>query len=172
MAAQSEIQASNSAIVNPLVIREGIVSGVLGAACIAVWFLLVDSIQGRPFYTPSFLGTALSALLRGEAGIPPGQLVPLSFGMVLMYSIIHGATFIGVGIVGAWLLDVAERDTDYGLYVVFLLATGGLWFTFLSMVVAGAMLNALTIPDIFIAHLLAAASMGVFFWKGHPNLRS
>ena len=40
-------------------LREGLIAGILGAATIAVWFLIVDSVRGQPFYTPSILGTAL-----------------------------------------------------------------------------------------------------------------
>ena len=45
---------------------EGIVAGLLGAATIAIWFLILDMIQGRPLYTPTVLGTAL---FRGGAGL-------------------------------------------------------------------------------------------------------
>jgi hypothetical protein len=41
------------------VYTEGLLAGVAGAATIAGWFLLLDSIAGRPLYTPSVLGTAL-----------------------------------------------------------------------------------------------------------------
>lgn len=48
------------------VYSEGIVAGLTGAATLAVWFLLLDSLDGRPFYTPSALGTAL---FRGGVGL-------------------------------------------------------------------------------------------------------
>ena len=38
---------------------EGIVAGLIGAATVAVWFFILDAIQGRPLYTPTVLGTAL-----------------------------------------------------------------------------------------------------------------
>src|SRR5262249_56862332 len=41
------------------VYREGIVAGILGAATIALWFFIIDIFSGRPFYTPSLLGSAL-----------------------------------------------------------------------------------------------------------------
>ena len=34
-------------------LREGVVAGVLGATAIAVWFLFVDLISGRPLSTPT-----------------------------------------------------------------------------------------------------------------------
>ena len=33
------------------VYEEGLVAGLLGAATIAVWFLILDSLAGRPFRT-------------------------------------------------------------------------------------------------------------------------
>ncbi len=38
---------------------EGIIAGVIGAATIAIWFLILDTIDSRPLYTPSVLGTVL-----------------------------------------------------------------------------------------------------------------
>jgi hypothetical protein len=36
-------------------LREGIITGFIGATAIAIWFLIVDTISGRPFYTPILL---------------------------------------------------------------------------------------------------------------------
>ena len=38
---------------------QGIIAGFVGAATIAMWFLILDTINGRPLYMPSLLGTAL-----------------------------------------------------------------------------------------------------------------
>ena len=49
----------------PQVIREGVAAGLIGAAVVALWFLVLDSVVGRPLYTPAALG---SALLYGVSG--------------------------------------------------------------------------------------------------------
>ena len=41
------------------ILREGFVGGCIGAAAVATWFLLVDTIGGRPFFTPAMLGSAV-----------------------------------------------------------------------------------------------------------------
>ncbi len=46
-------------------LREGIVAGLLGATAVAVWFLVVDTIAGRPFLTPAMLGASLTTLFGG-----------------------------------------------------------------------------------------------------------
>ncbi len=63
--------------------QEGIVAGVVGAATVAVWFLVLDTIAGRPFYTPTVLGTAL---FRKGAGLGSPQTLPVSFDMVLAFT--------------------------------------------------------------------------------------
>src|SRR3954471_16249644 len=39
--------------------REGTLAGIIGAASVALWFLIVDSIAGRPFFTPAILGASV-----------------------------------------------------------------------------------------------------------------
>src|SRR5882724_10678024 len=39
--------------------QEGMIAGVIGAIAVAVWFLLLDTAAGHPFYTPTVLGTAI-----------------------------------------------------------------------------------------------------------------
>ena len=34
------------------ILWEGMVTGLIGAVSVAVWFLIVDGAAGRPFYTP------------------------------------------------------------------------------------------------------------------------
>ena len=38
--------------------REGVIAGLIGAALVAVWFLIYDAARGRPFRTPALLGAA------------------------------------------------------------------------------------------------------------------
>src|SRR5205823_15038228 len=69
------------------VYAEGILAGLVGAGAIAIWFLILDTVRGRPFYTPTVLAPAL---FRGTRGLPaPDQLSPslervLSFTWVLV----------------------------------------------------------------------------------------
>ena len=65
------------------VYQDGIIAGILGALAVALWFLIFDSARGRPFYTPSILGTALFG--RG-ASLAPLKATPVSINMVLMFT--------------------------------------------------------------------------------------
>jgi hypothetical protein len=66
---------------------EGIVAGLLGAATIAVWFLIVDTINGQPLHTPTVLGTTL---FRGGAGLDHPETLPVSYEMVMAFTWVHG----------------------------------------------------------------------------------
>lgn len=52
------------------ILREGFWAGCIGAVAEAVWFLIIDTIHGRPFFTPAMLG---SAVFWGATS--PGQVV-------------------------------------------------------------------------------------------------
>ena len=55
-------------------LREGLTAGVLGATAVAVWFLILDTIAGRPFATPSMLGASLATLF-GAPGTGPASML-------------------------------------------------------------------------------------------------
>lgn len=76
-----------------IVIRGG-AAGILAATALALWFLLVDALQGRPLYTPSFLASVVLGL----------EQVRASAGVVVLYTLLHYAVFTLLGIVMAWLL--------------------------------------------------------------------
>ena len=46
-------------------LREGILAGLIGATSVAIWFLVIDVIGGRPLHTPSVLGEALMNAVLG-----------------------------------------------------------------------------------------------------------
>ena len=70
--------------------QEGLVAGIIGALTVALWFLVVDVLHGRPLYTPTVLGTALF----GRATVVGSyDTLPVSMDMVLMFTWVHGLTF-------------------------------------------------------------------------------
>ena len=148
--------------------QEGIVAGVIGALTVALWFLVVDALQGRPLYTPTVLGTALFG--RGTALGAVGTL-PVSLDMVLMFTWVHGLAFAAIGGVASRLLGMAERNPSIGFGVLLLFVVFEFGFTVAAMLFAEPVLKALTWPAVLVANLLAAAAMGGYFWLRHPALR-
>lgn len=147
--------------------REGLVAGVIGAATIAIWFLLLDMINGRPLHTPTVLGTAL---FRQGAGLDaPGDL-KISLEMVLMYTWVHGLVFCVIGGVASKLIALAERNSNFGFGILVFFVVFEFGFLGAAFVFAEPLLHALAWPAILLGNLLAATAMAGYFWRRHPNL--
>ena len=89
------VAAERDAREGPAVYIEGITAGLVGASIIALWFLLIDTIAGRPFYTPAVLGAALfrdGATLTGEGTVTP------SLELVLGFTWVHYLIFVLIGV--------------------------------------------------------------------------
>lgn len=145
------------------VLGDGIVTGLLGAATIMVWFLALDALAGRPLYTPTVLGTVL--LGRDASSL---ESLPVSVPVVLFYTVIHGLAFCVVGYVAAWLFAVAERHPPwiFGLLLLLILFFCG--FLAVPIVTDPAVFRVVTIPAILAGNLLAALVMGRHLWRRHP----
>jgi hypothetical protein len=139
------------------VLREGVVAGLLGAAVVAVWFLVVDVIQLDPLRTPTLLG---SALLR--------QTGPLS--AIFLYTVVHGAAFVLFGIIGALLLAGAERQPLFLFALVIVFTSIEVFFFGAVVIAASWVLDELAGWTVFLGNLLAAASMLFYYFKGHRGL--
>src|SRR5437763_14820000 len=110
------VEGSETAAVTALY-AEGILAGVVGAATIALWFLALDGVKGRPFYTPTVLG---SALFRGGAGLATPEMLPVDFEMVLSFTWVHVLAFLIIGVGASRLLGLAERNPSFGFGIVLL----------------------------------------------------
>jgi hypothetical protein len=144
--------------------QEGIIAGVLAAAVVAIWFLIVDGLAGRPFYTPSVLGTALFGRGAGLERVTP------SLETVAMFTWVHGLIFAALGGIAARLLAVAERNPSLGFGIVLFFVIFQFGFTAAVALVAPAVFTVLGWASIFVANLLAAATMVVYFRLRHPNV--
>lgn len=102
------------------ILFRGTLAGFVAALALALFFLIVDALQGRPFATPSFLASALLGRAVDGAG----------FALIAGYTAIHFLAFIIVGLAIAWLftkLDARPR-TLFGLVVGFLLFDAVFYF--------------------------------------------
>jgi hypothetical protein len=171
MTAQQDVskplESANSGAEASKIYEEGIVAGLIGAATIAVWFLILDAIEGRPFYTPTVLGTAL---FRGRAGLASPENLAVSFKLVLWFTWVHVLVFVVIGGVASGLLRLAARDPNLGFGIVLFLVFFMFGFIGVSLMFAEEVLHALAWPTILIGNLLAAGSMAWYFWRRHPQL--
>ena len=146
---------------------EGIIAGIIGAATIAIWVLILDTINGRPLYTPSLLGVALFG--RGE---PLSSMESVSFflEMTLMYTWVHGLALAVIGGVASRLLGLAEHNPNLGFGILLLFVVLGFGFVGAAFMFAEPLLHALTWPVILLGNLLGATAMAGYLWYRHPNL--
>lgn len=147
--------------------QEGIIAGVIGATTVAVWFLILDAIGGRPLYTPTVLGTALFG--RGERLVSP-ETLSVSLPMVAMFTWVHGLVFAALGGVASRLLGMAEKNPNLGFGILLLFVVFECGFTVAAMLFAAPVLQALTWPAVLVANVLAAAAMAGYFRLRHPTL--
>ena len=139
------------------VLREGIVSGLLGAGAVALWFLAIDFARGEPFRTPSLLG---SALLGRPGGVPA----------ILAYTLLHGIAFIAIGVVAAALVAAADRQPIFTLALVIFFTSFEVFFFGAVVILAKWVLDEIAGWTIFVGNLLAAAAMLAFYIRAHPGL--
>ena len=147
--------------------QEGIIAGTLGAATIALWFLILDLLAGRPLYTPNVLGMAL---FKGSGGLVPPAHVGISLGIVAAFTAVHWLVFALIGGLASRLLGLAEHNPNlgFGVLLLFVLFEGG--FVSAAMLFAEPVLQALAWQSVLIGNLLAALAMGGYLWRRHPHL--
>ena len=146
------------------ILWEGLVSGLVGAVAVAVWFLIVDSVAGKPFYTPAILGSAASLGLRDPTD------VVINLQSVGAYTAFHLLAFFAVGIVAALLAAEADKSP----HVLWLVAEFFIVFEFafyaaVALVVT-PLLGELAWINVAVGNLIAAVGMGWYLWHSHPAI--
>jgi hypothetical protein len=147
---------------------DGIIAGILGAATIALWFLLIDTVNGRPLYTPTVLGTALFGYGDGLRGL---ETLPVSLEVVALYTVAHALVFAAIGGLASRLLTIAERHPEVGFGILVLFVVFEFVITVSPVLFALPVVQALTWPALLVANLLATAAMSGYLWHRHPTLQ-
>lgn len=126
----------------------GAVAGLIGATVLALWFLIIDTVQNAPFHTPTFVANTLLNL----QGMPTVTLLAL-------YTVLHFAAFVATGIVVAWLLEKA------GLPPLFLLGVVLGFLMFDLIFYAGVIITGTNVvsevgwPEVLVGNMLAGISL-------------
>jgi hypothetical protein len=149
---------------NSRYVREGIIAGLIGAAIVAVWFLIYDAARGHPFRTPALLGAATFEGVRDAAA------VPVSTQLVVQYTVLHGVVFALIGVLIAYLIASAQREPSRLLMMFIALLCFEVFFLAVVGWLAHPVLNQLAWWTILLANALAAFGMLVYFFAGYRAL--
>ncbi len=144
---------------------DGIVAGFIGAAAIAVWFLVVDTIAGRPFFTPATLGRGLLGVLA------PGASYATPTAFVLLYTVFHFAAFMIVGLLASLVVFLAQKEPSilFAFVLLFAVAEVGV-YALVSILDVATPLGKHAWLQVMLGNLIAALAMGLYFWRRHREL--
>jgi hypothetical protein len=146
------------------VLREGIVAGCIGAAVVALWFLIFDLARGKPLLTPALLGAAVFYGVDTPTGLE------ISPGPILGYTVLHGLAFIAFGVVAASLMAAAEREPTLLIAVVILFACFEVFFLAVEGALGKSVIGVLVWWSVLIGNFLAAVAMLWYFLSRHRTL--
>ncbi|MDJ0850569.1 MAG: hypothetical protein QNK04_19525 [Myxococcota bacterium] len=147
-------------------IYESFYSGAVGGSVVALFFLVIDALQGEPLFTPSLMGMVLFS---GESA---ESVVGVHLDMVAWYSLVHFAIF---GLLGTGMtLLVHAVGTHFRHPLLVLLLAFGVFeaaFVLVSAVALPGVMGRLGALPIAAANLLAAGAMGTYLLHEHrPGL--
>jgi hypothetical protein len=143
---------------------EGTDVGVLGGLTVALWFLVLDAIAGRPLLTPSLLG---QVVLLGDP-TPDRSVI---FGPIILYTAFHFIVFalLGMGLVAVVHWGIENSVVRYALLPIFL-AFEVIFYGLLE-VLSERTGELFPFWAVVSANTLAAISMGLYLWIRHPAFR-
>ena len=150
---------------NHSILGEGLLTGLVGALIVAVWYLIYDMGRGQIGYTPNVLGQVFV----GRDTMPAVHtIVPQA---VADFALLHFVLFSLFGIGLVFVTHLASRNPSLrmgvwlGLVIAFLFFLGHL-----------VMLYSMTsqrFPWVssVVGSCLGIGTMGWFLWRRHPGLR-
>jgi hypothetical protein len=145
------------------VVLDGLFTGMIGALIVALWFLVLDALAGRPLYTPALLGTLL---LHGGEAARQVTIAPLE---IAAYTAFHFVAFLIVGLLFSWMMSLFDRFPImfFVLLVLFLCLQVG--FFVLNVALRAELLGTLRPWTVVVGNVLAAAGMAFYQWRRHPG---
>ncbi len=153
-----------STLQETMVLREGVIAGVAAGFMVATWFLIVDTVQGRPFFTPSALG---SVLFLGASSLTE---VEVSLWVTVAYTPVHYGVIIPFGIAAAALARQAEEQPQLLIGGILFFVAFEAFFLGIVTVAAEFLLGPLAWWSIAMGNLVGVVTMVGYLWWKHPKL--
>ena len=140
---------------------ESLYAGVFGGSAVALLFLLVDTMDGRPLYTPTLLGSVLFL------GIDPED-VTVRFDAIAYFSLLHLTIFTLLGATISGVVNRVELHSRHPALLLLLLlaAIEAAFFVVVPLAMPGV-IESLGIARVGVANLMAAVALTTFFVITH-----
>jgi hypothetical protein len=158
--------ARSSRVVSTSVAYDAFGAGAVGGSIVCLFFLGLDAIQGRMFFTPSLMG---SVMFLGESA---QSVTGMRLDMVAYYTAVHFAVF---GLLGAGIAVLLRQVELHSKHPLVMLVTIFLLVEVLFVAAAALMMpgvvSVVGAGRIAAANLLSAGGMALFLLAQHrPDL--
>ncbi|HEX6670172.1 MAG TPA: hypothetical protein VF061_11460 [Gemmatimonadales bacterium] len=148
------------------VVREGTVTGLLGAVIVAAWYFVFDMAQGRPFRTPNVLG---KLFFRGDLQPGAREIVPE---IVAGFTLLHLLMFALVGMGLTLLIHLATRNLGLRMGVWIGLVVAFCFFAGLTYMAHTATDERVPLWSVVGGTLTSVVAMAWYLVRRHPGIRS
>jgi len=148
-------------------LMQGLGAGFFGFATTAIVFAVANVFAGRSaFYTPAVLG---ATMFYGVTD--PAQMEPAIAPYFFAYNGTHLLAFLAFGLIGSWLVSIAElgKMLWYPALFFFIFVA----FHFIGAIQLAAQPVRATVPDgaVWVSGVLAAVVMVAYLLRVHPGVR-
>ncbi len=139
-------------------IFDSIYSGAVGGTAVALFFLVVDLLDGRPLFTPAMMGNAIFH------GVAAGDVSEVKFDLIAYFTLAHMAVFVALGAAVTWLVHEVELNSKHPVVVLLMLfVIIEVVFSLVAPLAMPGVIRELGVARVITANLLAAGTMTLFF---------
>jgi hypothetical protein len=129
---------------------------------VALFFLVADILDGRPFFTPSLIGSVIFK------GVSAADVATVQLDAVAYFSLVHIAAFAALGGALSLLVHEIELHSRHPMVVLLVLfAVVEAAFFVVAPLAAPGVIARLGMARVAAANLLAAGTMALFFVLSH-----
>ena len=143
---------------------EGFAVGMLGASVVAIWFLVVDALNGAPLQTPAAMGSAIFFGARSPDAVEINLLT------VALYTVFHGTMFFLIGTGSAAILRAADRNPGFVALAVLVFAVLQALFVGGVAIMAQFILGYLAWWAVFGGNIFSSIAMVALLLRWHPRV--
>jgi len=147
------------------VVREGVMAGAIAAGGVALWYLFRDLMMGYALLTPRVLGQGFGRLF-GIVAMRDGATAA-----ILGYTVVHFLGFIALGVAGAMVLRIAQRQATVlaGALLAFVIVETG-FYVGIGLINQATLDGMLGWSQLAAGNIIGCTLLWAVFWRTHPEL--